>query len=87
MEPRLFRPVTLRRHLSMALPLSDNRGKNYCGGRARARVTGLSDPAKNVTLVAVFRDAHLVKHERPRQKDPLGVPVITRTLARAKLEL
>ena len=38
--------------------------------RARARVMRLSDRLKNVTHVAVFRDAHSVKHERHGHKDP-----------------
>jgi len=31
----------------------------------------LSDRAKNVTHVAVFREVHSIKHERPGDKDPM----------------
>ena len=41
----------------MALPLSEIAG-NYCRRRVRARVMRLSDQVKNVTHVALFRDAH-----------------------------
>jgi hypothetical protein len=53
MEPRLFRPVTLRRHLSMALPLTEI-VRRLCPRRARAHVMRFSDRVKNVTHVALF---------------------------------